>query len=210
MATPTESGNTNRVALHAICPRSVANGPGERFVIWVQGCVRHCPGCFNPKAQELLDPYSHDFIPPTSPGWFDVRDLVDIIRKEHHQAPLEGITLSGGEPFDQPEAMYELFQGVRQIGLTVLVFSGYLLGQLIGNESTRKFIEPDSMIDVLIDGPFECDKPVEMELRGSENQRIQVLTNAYKPGDLTPPGPVEYVIQPDGSVIVTGFSSTPC
>jgi len=74
---------------------------------------------------------------------------------------------------------------------------------------TERFFEPEAVVDVLIDGPYNRMQPVEGELRGSANQEIRILTDRYTEVDLRPPGPLECIIQQDGSVSVTGFTRPP-
>jgi anaerobic ribonucleoside-triphosphate reductase activating protein len=89
--------------VHHIAKCSQANGPGIRFTIWVQGCSIGCPGCFNPETHSS-----------------DVRrtiTVVNLLEQIHAQLAannITGITLSGGEPFDQPKAILQLLQEVKQ------------------------------------------------------------------------------------------------
>jgi anaerobic ribonucleoside-triphosphate reductase activating protein len=198
-----------QIALHGIIPRTAANGPGIRFGIWVQGCSRQCPGCFNPEAQEILDQKAPDFIPQANIGWIEVSNLISMIEEEYRKESLDGIIVSGGEPFDQPNALKELFIEVRKLGLSVVAFSGYLLEELVENPQTTGIFKPIPLIDVLIDGPYIETQPLECELRGSANQRIHLLTGRYREKDLVPRGPVEFIIRPDGLVFATGFSGKP-
>src|SRR5262245_58092303 len=104
----------DRVNLHATMARSRANGPGWRFAIWFQGCSLGCPGCFNPTTHAA------------EPGQrVPVEDLIERILAEGHA--IEGVTVSGGEPFEQPAALLSLVRGLRRRapGLSILVFSGY-------------------------------------------------------------------------------------
>src|SRR6266545_7596698 len=100
------------INLHATMARSRANGPGTRFAIWFQGCSLGCPGCFNPATH-----------PAAAGQRVRVGELVDRVLAERHA--IEGVTVSGGEPFEQPEALLALAQSLRPHGLSVLVFSGF-------------------------------------------------------------------------------------
>ena len=100
--------------LHAIEHFSQANGPGLRTVVWFQGCTLGCPGCFNPA--------THD---SRGGRTVDTRELVTEIRSLGQQ--IEGVSISGGEPFQQPEALLDLLTGLGDSHLSRLVFSGYRL-----------------------------------------------------------------------------------
>jgi len=204
-----ERRESARLALHAIVPRTTTNGPGARYGIWVQGCVRHCPGCINSATLEPLGPDDPYFEPPANKGWIDVDQLLRWIKNEHMKEPLEGITVSGGEPFDQKEPLYELLLGAKREGLSTLVFTGYTKEELLGHPGGRRFFKPEPLIDILVDGAYDRNKPVENGLRRSANQRIILLTDRYKDSDLNLPGPLECIIEPDGTIIYTGFVAPP-
>ena len=96
--------------LHEFIPRSRANGPGERAVVWVQGCPRKCPGCFNPATQAFVD-----------------RELVSVDELESQilaQEGIDGVTFSGGEPFAQAGQLAELAKRLQERGLTVVCTPG--------------------------------------------------------------------------------------
>lgn len=197
------------IALHGIIPRTTTNGPGTRFGIWVQGCSRHCPGCFNPKMIPGLTDDAGEFKAPNTPGWIEVEALYEMIINEHAREAIEGLSFSGGEPFDQAGPLHDLIGRTRSAGLSVLIFTGYTLEELLARKETEVFIKPEPLVDVLIDGPFDGTQLVEGELRGSANQNIRILTGRYTEKDLVPPGPLECIIQPDGSVAMTGFTRGP-
>jgi anaerobic ribonucleoside-triphosphate reductase activating protein len=99
------------VRIAGIIRESIVDGPGIRFVVFAQGCKHRCEGCHNPQ--------THDF----SQG-----KLVEIDRiiKEMKKNPLlDGITLSGGEPFEQPEVFGELARRCKELGYHVMVYTGY-------------------------------------------------------------------------------------
>lgn len=143
-----------------ISPGSHALGPGRRFVIWVQGCPFNCFGCISP-----------DWIPGKRAILMTTQNLARQIIKN----PLiEGITVSGGEPFLQAGLLAEMLRIVRkEIGLSVICFTGYLLENLVWPGAQALLRETD----VLIDGPFIKKNHTNNGLRGSSNQRIHFLTN---------------------------------
>ncbi len=136
-------------------------GPGRRAGIWTQGCTLACPGCISRDTWEA-DPATA--IPvETVLGWLRSLDGV------------EGVTISGGEPFQQPEAMRALLEGIRAWAppeVDILVYSGYSLSRLQRSASTREVL---SLCDAVITGPYiERLNTVDtgQRWRGSGNQRI--------------------------------------
>jgi len=106
--------------------RSRVNGPGERFVLWVQGCSIHCAGCWN------RDTWSH------APR---VQMTVDEVLREIDAADgIDGVTITGGEPFEQAEALLPLVEAIRARGLSVMMFTGREPGELSGAAS-RALVE---------------------------------------------------------------------
>ncbi|MFM8532279.1 MAG: 4Fe-4S single cluster domain-containing protein [Acidimicrobiia bacterium] len=131
-------------------------GPGRRLCIWFQGCSIRCAGCIS------LDTWA-----PDRHGT-SVQDLLSAASEWIRQA--NGLTVSGGEPFDQPDALYHLLRGFRERSpADVLVYSGYALEKI----DLKPF---DGLIDALISDPFLVDRPQTLALRGSDNQRLNCLT----------------------------------
>lgn len=145
--------------IHRILPMSRVNGPGRRFVLWVQGCSRHCEGCFNPSS------HSSD-----GGGNLSVEDILRRVETEQ----VEGITVSGGEPFEQPEELALLLRKAKEITLTRLVYTGFTYDELLGsnNSAIRECLK---LVDILIDGPYKKDIPSKTPWAGSGNQRILEL-----------------------------------
>lgn len=146
-----------------------AEGPGLRFVVWVQGCLKRCRGCCN---GDLLK------IKPAQ--IMSSQDIIDQVQLAKQQYPLlEGVTFLGGEPFLQAQGLAEIAKFAQQIGLSVMVFTGYLLEEL--NE--QQFLGSLKLLtytDVLIDGEFDQNQQ-EMERNwvGSRNQKFHYLSNFY-------------------------------
>lgn len=133
-------------------------GPGLRLGVWMQGCSIRCKGCVS------LDTWSFNR------GQTTVDAVLDAIRPALRFA--DGVTISGGEPFDQPEALLELLKRIRVANDgDVLVFSGHSFESL--RPSLAAF---DGLIDALVTDPFRRDKPQTLALRGSDNQRLIALT----------------------------------
>lgn len=141
-------------------PESIVDGEGIRFVVFTQGCPHHCEGCHNPQ--------SHDFNAGTE---YDTAYIISMIKRN----PLiQGVTLSGGEPFCQSEACLEIAKAVHQMGKNVWCYTGYELYEVIGNPLLKE-------IDVLIDGKFIlAEKSLDLKFRGSRNQRIIDVKESFK------------------------------
>lgn len=137
---------------------SIVDGPGLRLVVFTQGCPHGCEGCHNPE--------THSF---TGGRLMNTEKIISMMDKN---PLLEGITLSGGEPFCQPEACIELAKAAKQRGLTVWAYTGYLYDHILMGRSPvhRQLL---SLVDVLIDGPFiEEQRTLDLPWRGSKNQRL--------------------------------------
>ncbi len=179
-----------------------AEGPGVRAAVWVQGCSVKCPGCFNPHLWSEKGGQDDD-----------PRELADRWVAEARAAGSEGITLLGGEPFDQAAAMAVVAQAFRDAGLTVMTFTGYRLDQLRGwgaeRDDIRKLLEAT---DLLADGPYLADRPERVRpWIGSTNQGLTALTPVYAEtiAALTRGGGqdrLEIRIGRDGTVAVNGWA----
>ena len=172
-----------KLRVHAIEPRSRANGPGVRFVVWFQGCTLGCPGCFNPATH------------PEAGRSVEVGEL--------ELGDVEGISLSGGEPLQQAAGAAALLAAARARGLSTLVFSGYTLAeieQLPGGPAVL------AATDVLIDGRYVASERLATGLRGSANQRIHLLTSRYQLADVEATPVAEIRIAPGGDLVLTGVN----
>ncbi|MGD9560825.1 MAG: 4Fe-4S single cluster domain-containing protein [Pyrinomonadaceae bacterium] len=145
--------------LYRIYHNSVVDGPGRRSVVSVSGCSLRCKGCSVPQTHS---PDSGQLTPISS----IVNEIIK--RRDEH----DGVTILGGEPFDQPESVAELVSRLKNYGLHVTVYSGFTIEQLI----PRKHPAIDYIlthIDLLIDGPFISQMSNGAgEYRGSRNQRL--------------------------------------
>ncbi len=138
---------------------SIVDGPGFRLAVFTQGCPHHCPGCHNPE--------THPF-----DGGKEV-DTDKIIRMMEDNPLLDGITLSGGDPFCQSKACAELSKAAKAMGLNVWAYSGWTFEELLKmSETNGDIMEFLKNTDVLIDGPFIlAQRTLELRFRGSKNQR---------------------------------------
>jgi len=176
--------------VHGVVPLSRANGPGDRMVIWLQGCSLRCPGCFNPETH------------PRKPHRLMTVDAVfDRIRE--FSSTIEGITLSGGEPLEQINPLIDLLERVRSApSLSVVLFSGYDLEKINKMKKGRHLLK---MVDVLIAGPYIEHLRLSQNLTGSSNQQIHFLTDRYRMKDIARMPAAEVQIDPGGDIIITGI-----
>jgi len=155
---------SDQVNIAAELFESVANGPGKRYVIWVQGCPFECPGCFNSDFQP--------FIPNK------LVNIATLSRRILSVKTIEGVTYSGGEPFMQCEALIKLNKILIKKGLSIVSYSGYTLNELyqLKNPFVMEFL---SQLDILIDGRFLQKYKANLLWRGSNNQNVHFLTDRY-------------------------------
>jgi len=154
----------SEINIAAEIQESVVNGPGKRYVIWVQGCPFECPGCFNPDFQP--------FIPNK------LVNITTLSRKILSVETIEGVTYTGGEPFTQCEALIILNKILIKKGLSIISYSGYTLDELhqLKNPFVMEFL---SQLDILIDGRFLQKYKANLLWRGSNNQNVHFLTDRY-------------------------------
>jgi len=155
-------------------PRCTVLGPGTRYAVWVQGCPLTCRGCVSPQ-----------WIPARGGREVPVAELAARIADE----AVDGLTVSGGEPFAQAAAVGHLIELVRaRRDLSVLAYSGYTLEHLRtrGDPDQRALL---GRLDLLVDGPYLAHRHADLRWRGSANQRIHELTDRHRGlGDGTEPG----------------------
>lgn len=140
---------------------SIVDGPGLRMVIWTQGCIHNCKECHNPKTHDLLGGYE-----------VETEEIIYDMKKLKLQ---KGITLSGGEPFLQPEPLKEISKEAKSNNLDVWAYTGFKLEELLDVNNTNRFKNLDLLkqVDILVDGRFEVsNKSYDLRFRGSSNQRI--------------------------------------
>ncbi len=152
----------NTVRISGTIQESITDGTGIRYVLFTQGCPHHCTGCHNPQ--------THDF----DAG--EDRGIVSIAEEILSNPLLDGVTLSGGEPFCQAKQLVEFVEHVKTKNkkLDFWCYTGYTYSELewLGeeNEDITKLLK---LVDVLVDGKFEQNrKDLALPFRGSHNQRI--------------------------------------
>lgn len=146
------------IQLFGVAPDSIVDGPGLRFSVFVQGCSHACPGCHNPESQGV--------------GGGTPTTVDALMSQIEANKLIGGVTLSGGEPFEQAHACAEIARRCRALGLNVWAYSGYLYEDLL-QDCTPGSSELLDEVDVLVDGPFvQSLHSFDLEWRGSSNQRI--------------------------------------
>ncbi len=154
--------------VYKIIPNTAVEGPENRFCIWVQGCKKHCKGCW------AKDTWAF--------GVGEKYSVESLFKQIFAQIDnIEGVTFLGGEPFEQAKSLSKLAKLIKREGLSVVCFTGYLLEEL--KDKNDVFVDSLlSNIDLLIDGGFEQDKfDLSRPWVGSSNQRYHFLTDFYTP-----------------------------
>lgn len=147
------------IRLYGKASDSIVDGPGLRFAVFVQGCSHNCPGCHNLDSQ------------PFGGGTVELID--DVVAEIAANKLAQGVTISGGEPFDQAAACAELARQVHLLGLGVWTYSGYRYEQLTAGVPSSAACDLLELTDVLIDGPFvQALHSFDLSWRGSSNQRL--------------------------------------
>ncbi|HCC00326.1 MAG TPA: anaerobic ribonucleoside-triphosphate reductase activating protein [Ruminococcaceae bacterium] len=146
--------------LAGVVRESIVDGPGIRFVVFAQGCPHHCQDCQN--AQTWPFEGGNEVSPQK------------VLDEMHENPLLAGLTLSGGEPFCQSEAMADLAEAAKAVGYSVWAYTGYLFEELrkmsAEESAVRRLLQA---VDVLVDGRFEREKmSYDLLFRGSSNQRL--------------------------------------
>jgi len=153
----------NILYIHDFIPVTEVEGPGKRACIWVQGCSIRCKSCMAPHTWKRSE---------GRPIFID-----DLFARLSSNQEIEGLTVLGGEPMEQAEALLQLLTKVKGIGLSVIVFTGYYLEQLTDN-AQKRIIE---LCDLLIDGPYvKSLTDFSHPWIGSKNQKIHFLTDRYQ------------------------------
>lgn len=174
-----------------------AEGPGARYALWLQGCSIRCPGCCNPQLFDAAGGRARR-----------VASLLEEIGNVGDE--IEGLTVLGGEPFDQAAGLLALLAGARRLGLSTVVFTGYSVEELRGRRDAA-VAGALEQVDVLVDGRYEAVRPERERLWvGSTNQRFHYLSGRYTPAIERPRRgrplrSVEVRIRADGHLSANGW-----
>jgi len=148
------------IRIAGIINESIVDGPGIRMVVFAQGCKHRCPGCHNPE--------THSF---EGGKLVSVDSILELAKRN---PLLDGITFSGGDPFEQAEAFTVLAREAKKLNLDIMTYTGYTYEYIVENSSRHRGWETLlNETDILVDGRFEMDKRnLLLKFRGSENQRL--------------------------------------
>jgi anaerobic ribonucleoside-triphosphate reductase activating protein len=171
---------------------SKIHGPGTRFVIWVQGCSIHCPGCANTDLWEF--------------NQGKLRTISDLMQEIQSIEGIEGITITGGEPLDQAKAVGKLISRCKATGLTAVLYSGYEPDEIAEDPEKQNAMD---LADIVILGRFQKENQSSfLRWRGSSNKEFIFHNEEYK-HQLDQLGnninEVEIHIYEDGSIIIAGY-----
>ena len=149
----------------------IANGVGIRTSIFVTGCTRHCPDCFNEEYQDF-----HAGKP-----WMDAETalIIEYLKDDN----VEGLTLLGGEPMQNAKGLADVVRAAKSaVGKSVWVYSGYLWDEILADPEKKELLE---ICDVLVDGPFVAAlKNPRLRFRGSANQRVIDIQKSLAAGEI--------------------------
>lgn len=157
--------------LAGVIKESIVDGPGIRFVVFSQGCRHNCPECHNPATHAMDGGY--------------MTNSDNIIAEIKKNPMLRGVTLSGGDPFEQAAPMAQLAKEVHALGLNIVTYTGYTFEQLLEGISRRPgWKELLQETDILVDGPFiRAQRDLLLHFRGSKNQRIIDVKTSLEKGE---------------------------
>lgn len=139
-------------------------GPGNRVGIWFNGCKHQCPGCSNPELWNIQERYRTN-----------IRVVKRLLDKIADGNEIEGFTLTGGDPFLQPDTLRELLPVLKAYSHDVLAYTGYEYGDI-----ANQYPDIVSQLAVVIDGRYVQELNNGSPLKGSDNQTIVVVNENFK------------------------------
>lgn len=195
------------ISLYGTVPDSIVDGPGLRYAVFVQGCSHGCPGCHNPESQ------------PAEGG--TETTLAALLADIRANGLAHDVTLSGGEPFEQPKACAALAAELKRNGYGIWCYTGYLYDDLAGRAEAARTQQAQreeagltgnaltegiaddlavgdllDSIDVLVDGPFvESRKSLELKWCGSSNQRLIDVPATRRTGSIVEWQPTSFSLE---------------
>lgn len=162
----------NRIKIAGIVNETISDGPGLRMTVFAQGCPHGCEGCHNE--------HTHDY---NGGHYVSVNEILEKIDKN---PLLDGVTFSGGEPFEQAQAFAGLGGRIKERGLNVITYTGYTFEYLTKNaDDLNMFGALLEVTDYLVDGPYEADKKnYLLKFKGSSNQRVIDCAKSLSSGNI--------------------------
>jgi anaerobic ribonucleoside-triphosphate reductase activating protein len=152
--------------LYLRIPKTQVLGPFLRYALWTQGCYQNCKGCIAKSSHDVNGGYD-----------MNIESLAKEILDTKENEGIEGITISGGEPFLQAENLSLLLSQLKQhTDLGVIIYSGYTYEQLQQDPKNTELLK---YCDLLIDGTYKEELDDTKSLRGSSNQNIIPLSDRY-------------------------------
>lgn len=168
---------------------SRVNGPGLRFVLWTQGCSKGCKNCFNPLtwSNEKNKIFTND-------------NLLELIKNFED---IDGITITGGDPFEQEYELLELLFSLRSFNFKkgIIVYTGFTIDEINENPIRRKCLD---YLDILIDGRYEEENKISSGLKGSSNQNVFYFSDKVKEEEINIDQEIEIGFS-ENTVFLTGF-----
>ena len=167
---------------------SKVNGPGNRFVLWTQGCSKGCSDCFNPLTWSVKENIS-----------LTPNQIFELIKNYD----IDGVTITGGDPLEQEDELLELLFLLKEIKLPkgIILFTGFSRNEIRENPIRESCLR---YIDVLIDGRYEKNLKVDFSLRGSSNQEFYFFSHKISRGELVFDQEIEISLL-ERDIIMTGF-----
>ena len=207
MAAMENNFENTTISLYGTVPDSIVDGPGLRYAVFVQGCSHGCPGCHNPESQ------------PAEGG--TETTLAALLADIRANGLAHDVTLSGGEPFEQPKACAALAAELKRNGYGIWCYTGYLYDDLAGRAEAARTQQAQreeagltgnaltegiaddlavgdllDSIDVLVDGPFvESRKSLELKWCGSSNQRLIDVPATRRAGSIVEWQPTSFSLE---------------
>ena len=168
--------------------RSEIYGPGLRSVIWVQGCTLACKGCWNTQYW--------------SAKGGDEMQVSELLKEIQTFDDIEGITLLGGEPLQQPKASLELIKSAKSLGLSVFLYTGYE-----PEEFDETMLACFNLSDIAVTGRYVQElRDTSLRWRGSQNQQVHFISDVYDETVLTEQTEVEFHVLPTGEIQIVGYA----
>jgi len=170
-------------------PSSHIYGPGDRFVIWLQGCTLACKGCWN----TAMWPHKENELIERQKLFNQIMDTPGIV----------GVTFLGGEPLQQAENLLWLMKKLSEEGLDIMLYTGYELAEIESCSNKQGIFD---FVDILISGRYRHSlRNTNLLWRGSENQKVNFLTAKYNETTVSEYNQVEIHIGEFGELSILGY-----